>query len=220
MHQELPIKKRLLYVYIKKILAEKMNNTKSSQPLGNYRSNFTIPHSSCRLTPVNPLRMGDPRDPSSLLITLCIKTWQHSRPLSVRFRTVSQHFKMIKLAHYFVFVVFVAVVAAIPLEQYQHYEFDPEEVYEIDSPAAVAHKVYRLRRSLQPGAPSFPGAPQQNGGWSVNPSVGRDERGNTRTNVEVQHKAQDHNFNAGWGKVIKGKEKGSPTWHVGGSFRF
>jgi hypothetical protein len=140
--------------------------------------------------------------------------------LSFVISSLSNSLKMNKLAHYFVFVAFVAVAVAIPLEQYQHYEFDPEEVYEIDSPAAVAHKVYRLRRSLQPGAPSFPGAPQQNGGWSVNPSVGRDERGNTRTNVEVQHKGQDHDFNAGWGKVIKGKEKGSPTWHVGGSFRF
>ncbi|XP_063925852.1 acaloleptin A-like [Zophobas morio] len=89
-------------------------------------------------------------------------------------------------------------------------EYSPEEGYELE----------RVRRSLQPGGAGVPNGPQQNGGWSVNPNLGRDDSGNTRGNVEVSHKGKDHDFNAGWGKVIRGPNKAKPTWHVGGTYRW
>ncbi|RZB39862.1 Coleoptericin domain containing protein [Asbolus verrucosus] len=61
---------------------------------------------------------------------------------------------------------------------------------------------------------------QQNGGWSVNPNVAADDRGNTKASINVEHKGQDHDFYAGWGKVIRGPNKAKPTWNVGGRFRW
>jgi hypothetical protein len=119
---------------------------------------------------------------------------------------------MVKLGFCFALFALVAAAVAIPFEQYQ---YDPE-VYEIDAAPPVLYQL-RSRRSLQGGAPNVPG---QNGGWSVNPNIARDQGGNTRADISVQHKGKNHDFNAGWGKVVDGRNKGRPTWNVGGSHRW
>ena len=113
----------------------------------------------------------------------------------------------------------LVAVSAIPVSEYQ-YDPEVEDVFEVYSPEEV-YELRRVGRSLQPGAPNVPQpGQQQNGGWSVNPDLGRDEDGNTKGQIEVNHKGQDHDFNAGWGKVIRGPNKAKPTWHVGGTFRW
>lgn len=60
--------------------------------------------------------------------------------------------------------------------------------------------------------------PQQQNpkGWEIRPDVNRDQRGNTRAQVEVQKHGENHDINAGYGQVFRGPDKHSETWHVGG----
>ncbi|RZC39256.1 Coleoptericin domain containing protein [Asbolus verrucosus] len=127
---------------------------------------------------------------------------------------------MIKLGFYFVLIAFVASASAIPAEYLEEYQYDPDEVHQVYSPVEVVYELQRSRRSLQPGAPNFPAPPQNGGGWSVNPNVERGEDGNTKTSINVEHKGKDHDFHAGWGKVVRGPNKAKPTWNVGGTFRW
>ncbi|XP_044252853.1 coleoptericin-like [Tribolium madens] len=139
-------------------------------------------------------------------------------------------------SYYFLVFALVASTLALPIEEYnydfeQAYEPDDYQLYRAGrliepveeyqyTPEEISYEEHRARRSLQPGAPNFPGPSQQDGGWSVNPSVSRDDRGNTQTNVEVGHKGKNHDLNAGWGKVVRGPGKAKPTWHVGGTYRW
>ncbi|XP_072376922.1 acaloleptin A-like [Diabrotica undecimpunctata] len=56
--------------------------------------------------------------------------------------------------------------------------------------------------------------------WQVNPGANRDENGNVNAGVEIKNKGKDHDFEAGWNKVVRGPNRAKPTWHVGGTFRF
>lgn len=64
--------------------------------------------------------------------------------------------------------------------------------------------------------------PQQQNpkGWEIRPDVSRDQRGNTRGQVEVQRRGENHDINAGYGKVFRGPDKHSETWHVGGRVKW
>ncbi|KAL1505280.1 hypothetical protein ABEB36_004878 [Hypothenemus hampei] len=61
---------------------------------------------------------------------------------------------------------------------------------------------------------------QKQGGWEVKPDLSRDQRGNTRGQVTVQKHGPNHDVEAGWGQNIRGPDKHSETWHVGGSVRW
>ncbi|XP_057665814.1 acaloleptin A-like [Diorhabda carinulata] len=63
-------------------------------------------------------------------------------------------------------------------------------------------------------------ADKQKNPWEVHPGANRDENGNVNAGVEVKRKGENHDFEAGWGKVVHGPNKAKPTWHVGGTFRF
>ncbi|KAJ8978769.1 hypothetical protein NQ317_017493 [Molorchus minor] len=76
---------------------------------------------------------------------------------------------------------------------------------------------YRWRRSLQPGAPNINNKDQP---WQLDPHIERDENGNTRTGANVKHHGDNHDFDAGWSKVVRGPSKAKPTWHVGGTYRW
>ncbi|CAH1183377.1 unnamed protein product [Phaedon cochleariae] len=78
---------------------------------------------------------------------------------------------------------------------------------------------FRLKRSLQPGAPNINNGNKQQP-WEVSPNINRDGAGNVRTDIEVQNHGKDHDFNAGWGKVVRGPGKAKPTWHAGGTIRW
>nr|CAH7752291.1 unnamed protein product [Callosobruchus chinensis] len=69
----------------------------------------------------------------------------------------------------------------------------------------------RNRRSLQPtnGNP-----------WEVNPSISKGNDGNTEGRVEVKRTGQNTDVGAGYGKVIRGPNKGRETWHVGATHRW
>lgn len=98
--------------------------------------------------------------------------------------------------------------------------FDDAESTEGLHPAALTLVDHlRLRRSVQPGAPNFP-VPGGNDGWKVTPDVRRDDAGNTRTSVNVQHTGPSHDVEAGWGKVVRGPNKAKPTWHATGTFKW
>lgn len=56
--------------------------------------------------------------------------------------------------------------------------------------------------------------------WEVRPDISRDQRGNTRGQVEVQKHGENHDINAGYGQVLRGPDKHSETWHVGGSVKW
>ncbi|CAH1108782.1 unnamed protein product [Psylliodes chrysocephalus] len=56
--------------------------------------------------------------------------------------------------------------------------------------------------------------------WAVSPNINRDDNGNVNTGVNVKNKGKDHEFEAGWNKVVKGPNRAKPTWNVGGTFRF
>ncbi|RZC34384.1 Coleoptericin domain containing protein [Asbolus verrucosus] len=114
----------------------------------------------------------------------------------------------------------LAVGYAFPIHEYVYYPAEVDGVYEIYSPKEVVYEQHRARRSLQPGAPGVPAPNQQNGGWSVNPNVAGDDRGNTKATINVEHKGKDHDFHAGWGKVVRGPNKAKPTWNVGGRIRW
>ncbi|XP_050305508.1 coleoptericin-like [Anthonomus grandis grandis] len=57
-------------------------------------------------------------------------------------------------------------------------------------------------------------------GWEVQPDLSRDGKGNTKGRVVVENHGKDHDFEAGWGQTIRGPDKHSETWHVGGSYRW
>ncbi|EFA11854.1 coleoptericin [Tribolium castaneum] len=141
---------------------------------------------------------------------------------------------MFRTSFYLALFALVASTLALPAEEY-NYDLEPDyQFYRLRRsveqdipaeeneyvPAEMLYELHRERRSLQPGAPNIPGPSKQDGGWSVNPSVSRDDRGNTQTNVEVGHKGKNHDFNAGWGKVVRGPGKAKPTWHVGGTYKW
>nr|CAI5832971.1 unnamed protein product [Callosobruchus analis] len=69
----------------------------------------------------------------------------------------------------------------------------------------------RNRRSLQPtnGNP-----------WEVNPSISKGNDGNTEGRVEVKRTGENTDVNAGYGKVIRGPNRGRETWHVGATHRW
>ncbi|XP_050499795.1 acaloleptin A-like isoform X2 [Diabrotica virgifera virgifera] len=56
--------------------------------------------------------------------------------------------------------------------------------------------------------------------WEVNPGANRDDDGNTNAGVQVKNHGNDHDFEAGWSKVVSGPDRAKPTWHVGGTWRF
>ncbi|KAK9886377.1 hypothetical protein WA026_015893 [Henosepilachna vigintioctopunctata] len=80
--------------------------------------------------------------------------------------------------------------------------------------------VHRFVRSVQPGAPNFPIPGQNNGGWQVDPSLSRDQNGNTQGSINVQHSGPNHQVNAEWGKVIRGPNRAKPTWSVHGTYKW
>lgn len=121
-----------------------------------------------------------------------------------------------------VVATFWAITSAYPLEEYSQISFD-EDLNELVDPLNE-EAIVRARRSLQPGAPNYPGNGDQGNkprpGWELNPNINRDDRGNTRTRVDIQHRGENHDFNAGWGKTIRGPEKAKPVFNVGGSYRW
>nr|APX53000.1 coleoptericin [Anatolica polita] len=128
---------------------------------------------------------------------------------------------MVKFCLYFAFAALVAAATAVPVEQLiEEYGYHPEELHTVYLPEEEVVAFYRPRRSLQPGAPQFPVPGQSNEGWSGSPNVERDEQGNTRTSINVQHKGNNHDFDAGWSKVIRGPAKAKPSWHVRGTYRW
>nr|P81592.2 RecName: Full=Acaloleptin A; Contains: RecName: Full=Acaloleptin A1; Contains: RecName: Full=Acaloleptin A2; Contains: RecName: Full=Acaloleptin A3; Contains: RecName: Full=Acaloleptin A4; Contains: RecName: Full=Acidic peptide; Contains: RecName: Full=Acaloleptin A5; Flags: Precursor [Acalolepta luxuriosa]BAC82199.1 acaloleptin A precursor [Acalolepta luxuriosa] len=76
---------------------------------------------------------------------------------------------------------------------------------------------HRWRRSLQPGAPNVNNKDQP---WQVSPHISRDDSGNTNTDINLQRHGENHDFDAGWSKVVRGPNKAKPTWHVGGTYRW
>lgn len=103
-------------------------------------------------------------------------------------------------------------------------------IYQPDIPPKIIHSIYnpvqppkltRLRRFVG-GTPGFnPNVPQQKRpDWEVKPDLRRDDRGNTRGEVTIQKHGDNHDFEAGWGQNIRGPDKRSGTWHVGGSIRW
>ncbi|KAJ3664324.1 hypothetical protein Zmor_008505 [Zophobas morio] len=98
-------------------------------------------------------------------------------------------------AIFFVVAALVAVSSSIPVE---HYEVYPEQAYEIYSPV----EIQRFRRSPDDGE------------WVFKPNVGRDAKGNTGANIELERKGEDHDFRATYSNM------GPETWSVGGTFRW
>ncbi|KAJ3663657.1 hypothetical protein Zmor_007891 [Zophobas morio] len=117
-----------------------------------------------------------------------------------------------------ILLVALVAISAIPPPEHQH---DPEveNVHEMYFPEEI-NELLRFRRSIPSGASNFPQASRRRGKWSVNPDLGRDESGNTRGQVEINHKGRNHDFNAGWGKVFRGPNRAKPTWHIGGTWRW
>ncbi|KAJ8965816.1 hypothetical protein NQ314_003883 [Rhamnusium bicolor] len=81
----------------------------------------------------------------------------------------------------------------------------------------ASEETVRLPRSLQPGAPNINNKDQP---WQLDPHIERDDDGNTKTDVNIKRHGENHDFNAGWSKVIRGPNKAKPTWHVGGTYRW
>jgi hypothetical protein len=114
----------------------------------------------------------------------------------------------------FVVVAVAAAVSAIPVAEYR---YDPEEVYEIYSPVEEVYEHQRLRRSSNSNQTN---QEDQNRPWVFNPNIGGDENGNVKTTIEIKRKGEDADFNAGWGRVVDGPNKGESTWHVGGTINW
>ncbi|MDK0727976.1 hypothetical protein P7A73_14665, partial [Clostridium perfringens] len=96
---------------------------------------------------------------------------------------------------------------------------EPSYVYLYEEEPQMYHQ--RYVRSLQPGAPSFPMPGQQNQeGWKLDPSLTRDEYGNTRSTINVQHTGPKHAVEANWDKVIRGPARAKPTYSIRGSWKW
>nr|AII26033.1 coleoptericin C [Tenebrio molitor] len=108
--------------------------------------------------------------------------------------------------------VLVAAAAAGSANRY-----DPEEVYEMYSPVEEVSEHQRLRRSSNSNQTN---QEDQNRPWVFNPNIGGDENGNVKTTIEIKRKGEDADFNAGWGRVVDGPNKGESTWHVGGTINW
>ncbi|XP_050305507.1 acaloleptin A-like [Anthonomus grandis grandis] len=76
-------------------------------------------------------------------------------------------------------------------------------------------KYIRLRRHADGNDPTT-----KRPGWEVQPDLSRDGKGNTKGRVVLENHGKDHDFEAGWGQTIRGPDKHSETWHVGGSYRW
>ncbi|CAH2011762.1 unnamed protein product [Acanthoscelides obtectus] len=71
---------------------------------------------------------------------------------------------------------------------------------------------HRWRRSVQPTQNKNP--------WEVNPSVSKGNDGNTEGRVEVKRTGKNTDVDAGYGRVLRGPNRGRETWHVGATHRW
>ncbi|XP_060530422.1 rhinocerosin-like [Cylas formicarius] len=123
--------------------------------------------------------------------------------------------------------VFAAFLCASALPEPQRFQTLP---YNPRNPPKVVRPTYnpkqppkfiRVRRFVEGEhqtnpAPNGPKA----GTWEVKPDLSRDDRGNTRANIDVKRQGENHDFEASYGNTIRGPSKHSETWRVGGTFRW
>ena len=92
-------------------------------------------------------------------------------------------------------------------------EFEPQL-----SPAELHHGSIRERRSLQPGAPSFP-MPGGQLPSSVSGNVEKQGR-NTIATIGAEHKTDRYDVRGTWTKVVDGPGRSKPNFRIGGSYRW
>ncbi|XP_030745720.1 coleoptericin-like [Sitophilus oryzae] len=85
---------------------------------------------------------------------------------------------------------------------------------------AMYESIQRYRRFVEGNRHNGGQQQQQPKQWEVRPDLSRDQRGNTKAQVEINKQGENHDINAGWGKNIKGPDSHKDTWHVGGSVRW
>lgn len=54
----------------------------------------------------------------------------------------------------------------------------------------------------------------------VDPNVRRDENSKVVSSIPVKRTGKNHDVHGGWSKVLRGHNKGKPTWKLGGNFRW
>ncbi|KAF7269485.1 hypothetical protein GWI33_017483 [Rhynchophorus ferrugineus] len=144
----------------------------------------------------------------------------------VRYLRREDKIKMRKIA--FLFACFVALYATVsatwkPTEPRGGGSSGPFIPTQSTGPYNPNPRYTRFKRfvpSNQHNPSSNPAQIPHTPGWEVKPDIGRDQRGNTRAQVEVQHHGDNHDFNAGYDSNIRGPDGHRESWHAGGRIRW